>query len=81
MQWGIARGMADTKNQTNFWEGFLIWAFICGIFVISITIAGLTSTTAQGRTGWSGQDSMYYGAGIGIILTLILAFILERKSR
>jgi len=73
--------MAETEVKNNFIEGFLIWSFISGIFIISLSIAITTTNKVQAYTGYTRGYSIILGAIIGIFLTVITALLLERKSR
>ncbi len=73
--------MSKADNQSSFLEGYLIWNFIVGIFIIPISMAVTTLVKVQEITGWERGYSMILGAIIGVILTLVAAALLERKSR
>ncbi len=73
--------MNETETQSSFIEGFLIWFFIIGVFIISITMAIFTLARVQEITGWKQGYSMIYSAFIGIFLTIIAALFMERRSR
>ncbi len=73
--------MAETEVNNNFIEGFLIWSFISGIFIVSLSIAITTTNKVQTYTGYTRGYSIILGAAIGILLTAIISVLLERKSR
>ena len=73
--------MSEVNNKSNFLEGYLIWCFISGIFIISISMAIFTMSSVQTTTGWQRGYSMIIGAVVGIIATLLVSLGLEYKSR
>ena len=73
--------MAETEVNNNFIEGFLIWSFISGIFIVSLSIAIATTSKMQAYTGYTRGYSIILGTAIGILLTVITSLLLERKSR
>ena len=73
--------MSQTENQSGFMVGYLSWSFIIGILFIPITMAITTTDRVQDLTDWKHGYGMILGAIIGIALTLIAAFIMERLSR
>lgn len=70
-----------TETKSNFTEGFLIWLFITGIFIISLSIGITTTNKVQSYTGYTRGYSIIFGAIIGIVFTMVASFFLERFSR
>jgi len=73
--------MSEANSLSSYFQGYLIWSFILGIFFIPIAMAITTTDTVQDMTDWKHGYGMILGAVFGILFTLIVAFILERKSR
>lgn len=73
--------MSEVKDRNNFIQGYLIWSFLTGMFFIPISMAITTTDRIQEMTNWSNGYAMILGAIIGIILTLVVALPLEKRSR
>ncbi len=73
--------MSEVKDHSNFIHGYLTWCFLLGIFVIPITMAITTTDTVQKMTDWTSGYSMILGFIIGILLTFVAAFFMEKVSR
>lgn len=73
--------MSEVKDRNNFIQGYLIWSFLTGMFFIPISMSITTTDSIQEMTNWSNGYAMILGAIIGIILTLVVALPLEKRSR
>jgi len=73
--------MSEVEHPASLFEGLFTWGFLIGIFTIPIMMAITTTDTVQGWTNWQKGYSMILGAIFGIIITVISAYILEKRSR
>lgn len=61
-------------------KGFLIFMFIIGLIVCSIAIFIGTLPTFYSKVGWKVGDSIIISFLIGILITIPLAIIFEKRS-